>query len=60
MTEISKMVKNKEREFSLILIIIYMKAIFLIIKSMDMVFMNSMAENTQDSLSMENLMEKET
>ncbi len=54
------MVKNKEREFSLILIIIYMKAIFLIIKSMDMVFMNSMAENTQDSLSMENLMEKET
>jgi hypothetical protein len=50
MTDILKMVKNRERELSLILITMYMRAIFSIIRNTDMAFMNSMAENTKDSL----------
>jgi hypothetical protein len=53
------MVKNRVKEHSLILIITYTKANFSIIRSTAMEYMNSMAENIKDSLSMGNLMERE-
>jgi hypothetical protein len=50
MTDILKTVKNRGKELSLILITMYMRAIFSIIRNTDMAFMNSMVENTKDSL----------